>query len=104
MGYSMSAHPAVRKVSMCAALPLQWLLGQLDSGAIEGPSKRDVLEGMWRRANRSYSQGVPDRSFVGPDDIVPLEGVSKPRIDNVLKRIKMYSPHDTHPTDIQNVR
>lgn len=73
-------------------------------GLITEPSKKDVLEGMWRRAKLSYIQKTSDRSLVGPDDVLPFEDVSRAKIDSVLKRIKLYQPHDSHPTGIYKVR
>lgn len=101
----MVSRPIMKKLTMFSALPQQALLSQLDAGFIAEPTDRNVLQGLWEKANRSYSScGPPSRSFVTRNDIRQLDGVDQSRVESLLRRVRLYSPYDSHATNIYNVR
>ncbi len=96
----------VRKITLYSALPAQVILAQLQGGLIASPSDKNELIKKWQEANAIYNtNGNPSRSFLMPDDLEKLDGskVDQELISNVLKRAKLYSPYDSHPTEILNV-
>jgi hypothetical protein len=93
----------VRKLTLYSALPPQAVLSQLD--LIAEPSNKDILLKMWQRANAAYNGlANPFRSLASPDDVQPLEGVSKTKVDALVERTKLYPPYDSHTFSINNVR
>lgn len=101
----MVSRPTVKKLTMFSALPQQALLSQLDAGFIAEPTDRNVLQGLWEKTNKSYSScGPPSRSFVTRNDIRQLDGVDQSRVESLLRRVRLYSPYDSHATNIYNVR
>jgi len=100
----MAVSQSVTKLALSSSVPLGWLFTQLDLGLIAGPSK-NVLETMWTRTSEAYRKlGGPGRSFLTQDDVLPFDGVSRPQIDSAVNQIRHYAPHDTHPTEMFNVR
>ena len=101
----MSFPATVRKLTMFSALPQQALLSQLDSGFIAEPTDRNVLQNLWESANSSYNScGPPTRSFAIQNDIHELNDLDQSRVENILGRVRVYSPYDSHTTGIYNVR
>ena len=97
--------PLVRKLTLYSAIPPQGILSQLDSGFIAEPSDKATLLSMWEKASQSYnSKTSADRSFVEVDDIRDVEDVDQKTIEKVLSQAKLYPPHDSHQTNIFDVR
>ncbi len=96
--------PLVSKATLFAALPVQALLSQLDSGFISEPSDRTDLQNLWQQANRAYAATPSSRSYASTDDTRPLEGVDDAKLNGTLSRIRTYSPYDTHLSEILSVR
>ena len=101
----MAPPSTVKKLTMFSALPLQALLSHLDSGFIAHPTDRKVLQDLWEKTNKLYStSGSPKRSFLTSNDLRELDGVDQTKVENLMKRVKTYSPYDVHTTKIYNVR
>jgi len=80
-------------------------LSQLDSGFVAEPSDKGEALMLWKEANQAYnSHGSPVRSLLTPDDIREVKDVDPEQVEKVLNQAKLYPPHDSHPTNIYNVR
>ncbi len=102
---SSTTAPKIDKLTLFSVLPQPILLSQLDGGFIAEPKDRAALQETWKKANHAYSEtGVASRSFVNPDDTQKIDETATGRIANALKRIRLYPPYDSHPTEILNVR
>ena len=100
----MAVRSTVRKLSLYSSIPHAFLLSQFDIGLLAG-QKRDDLLSLWTKANQAYNNlGGPQRSFVGANDLMAINGLDKNRVESVLKLMKLYSPHDSHATGLYNVR
>lgn len=85
-------------------LPLMNLFQQVDMGLIANPSSRSALQSLWTPANQAYNAiGNVSRSFVAPGDVRPLQGVPTTKVQNMLNRIKLYPPFDSHQVGIFDV-
>ncbi len=100
----MSSTQTTEKLTLFSVLPPQTLLSQLEVGFIVGSDKA-TLQRLWESANLAYrSNDVPSRSFVTSNDIRVLEGLDQSKIATTLKRVKLYSPYDSHVTGLFEVR
>src|SRR5712692_2320244 len=96
--------PTIRKLSLYSSIPFRFLLSQSEIGLVAEP-KREQLQLLWAKANQVYSKlGGPGRSYLTANDVMGTNGLDKARAEIVLKQIRLYSPHDTHPTGIFNIR
>jgi len=100
----MTERPTVSKISLYCILPQQGLLSQFDAGLIAKPSREELLA-FWRKASRAYGEsGGPISSFASNEDVLQLEGVNDSKKSATLERVKLYPPHDSHATEIYNVK
>jgi hypothetical protein len=89
---------------MYSSIPFGFLLSQSEIGLVAEP-KREQLQPLWAKANQAYIRlGGPGRSYLTANDVMGTNGLDKGRAEIVIKQIKLYSPHDTHPTGIFNIR
>src|SRR6267143_4827173 len=102
---SSTTAPKKNKLTLFSVLPQPILLSQLDGGFIAEPKDRSSLQEIWKKANHAYGEiGVASRSFADPDDTQKIADTASGRITNTLKRVRLYAPYDSHPTEILNVR
>jgi hypothetical protein len=81
------------------------LLSNFDSGFIAEPADKNTLCELWQKANEAYTRiGPSARSFIEDADIQTISDVPQQKIDKILKRVKLYQPFDSHPTNIYSVR
>src|SRR2546422_8082544 len=96
--------PTIPKLSLYSSIPFGFLLSQSDIGLVAEP-KREQLQPLWAKANQAYIKlGGPGRSYVSQNDLMGINGLDKGKVETALNQIKLYSPHDTHPTGIYNIR
>lgn len=101
----MSSPQVVRKLTLFSVLPLANLFQQFDSGLISNPASKQALQSMWNTASQAYGAAASaSRSFITSGDVLPLQGVQASKVQNLLARIKLYPPFDSHQVDIQSVR
>ncbi len=93
----------VEKLTLFAALPVQALLSQLESGFIAEPSERRELQRLWETTSKTFMAKSPTRSSVDPADLRPIESADPGRIEVLLARIRTYPPYDLHPSSILDV-
>src|SRR6267143_969145 len=102
---SSTTAPKKNKLTLFSVLPQPILLSQLDGGFIAEPKDRSSLQEIWKKANHAYGEiGVASRSFADPDDTQKIADTASGRITNTLKRVRLYAPYDSLPTEILNDR
>ena len=95
----------VTKRSLFAFLPAQALLQQFDAGYIAHPTSKDELLEAWESARKELAKlGPSSRSFFTPADYRDLVGVPSDSVEELVRRLKSYSPFDSHPTAVRVVR
>src|SRR2546428_4664176 len=100
----MSGPQTVQKSTLFSVLPLMNLFQLLDQGVIANPSTKAALQSLWTPANHAYNLiGNTNRSFVTPTDVRTLQGVPTAKAQNMLNRIKLYPPFDSHQVGIFDV-
>jgi hypothetical protein len=102
---SSTTAPKKQKLTLFSVLPQPILLSQLDGGFIAEPKDRAALQEIWQKANHAYGEvGPASRSYANLDDVRRIDDAPGGKIEKTLRRIKLYAPYDSHPTEIVNAR
>ena len=94
----------LEKLTLFAALPVQALLSQLESGFIAEPSDRRELQRLWERTSKAFTAKQPARSSLDAADLHPIEDADPAKLEALLARMKAYPPYDSHPSNIFDVK